>query len=96
MSERLAKAQIAGLAYIALNGARGPAPGWNALVWIEGVCEGEDLAALFAGGLITAEPADPPHFEESDEDSGSITCDHFYRVTDAGRALLSLKDNANG
>lgn len=88
---KLTKAQLAGLKHIADCGVLGPAPGWNALVWIEGVCEGDDLAALFNAGLIVAEPAPPPHYEDEDDEAGSITCDHDYRLTPAGRAALSLE-----
>ncbi len=86
---KLSKAQLAGLKHIAEGGMMGPAPGWNALVWIENVCEGDDLSALVAAGLIVAEPVPPPHYEDFNEESGSITCDHNYRLTPAGRAALT-------
>ena len=84
----LTKAQRAGLEYISGGAVCGPGPGWNASIWIADVCDGDDLAVLFGLGLVTAAPKPPPHFEDFDEDAGSIKCDHFWSVTDAGREAL--------
>lgn len=85
---KLTKAQLDGLSYMSRVAVRGPAPGWNASVEIEGVCDGEDLVVLFREKLITSEPAAPPHQEYFHEDAGSITCDHLYRLTPSGLAAL--------
>lgn len=89
---KLTKAQISGLRHIAASTVHGPAPGWNASVWIEGVCDGEDLDALFSLGLISASKAAPPYYEDLDEEAGSITCDHLYSVTEKGRKAMEREN----
>jgi hypothetical protein len=101
MTEALTKAQRDGLQFIAdsIGGVSGPAPGWNADIVLERddvvICDGSDLAALFALGFVTDVPAPLPHYEQFNEASGSITCDRLYRITDAGRAALTTKENSN-
>ncbi len=93
----LTKAQHDGLVFIAesFSGVVGPAPGWNADVLLESggreICDGSDLKWLFDQGLISASPAPPPHNEQFNEESGSITCDHLYKPTAAGLAALEAR-----
>ena len=88
----LTDAQKRVLDYIATNTTLGPAPGWNADIvfapddveWLDG----SDLQILFELGFIIALPIASPHVEEFDAISGSMTLDHEWSITDAGRSAL--------
>lgn len=88
---KLTEAQINALAQIEKTTVLGPAPGWNADIEIstpEGPVCGSELKPLFEMGLLSAQPASPPHVEDFNEDSGSITLDSTWIITPAGRAAL--------
>jgi hypothetical protein len=89
MSKPLSEAQRLLLATEAI----GPAPGWNADLEIplQGgvILNGDEAADLFARGLLSASPIPPPHEEETNEHSGSITLDHVWHATPAGLTALA-------
>lgn len=87
--------QVRALKHIDAGPVLGPAPGWNARIWLENVCDGPELAELFHKGLIEARPIPPPHEEAHDPEAGSMTYDHVYALTDAGRAILSSMEPIN-
>lgn len=90
----LTEAQIVALRFAAEYDIEGPRLGWNAdcqLSTPHGDIDGTEFVPLFAKGLMEAVPKPPPHSEESNEE-GSLVRDHWWRITDAGRAVLRAKE----
>lgn len=97
MGSKLTQAQTAAMRYIDSYAVSGPMPGWNASIHLveggEEICDGPEIQALFDQGYVIAVPGEPPFSEEFDEDAGSITHDHVWRITDAGRLALKEQDH---
>lgn len=88
---RLSWAQIVALRFASEYDIEGPRPGWNVdcqLSTPDGVIDGMEFVPLFAKGLMEAVPKPPPHSEESNED-GSLVRDHWWKITEAGRAAIA-------
>lgn len=69
----------------------GPKPGWNGAAELtigQHCIDGGELQQLFDWGYLEATDIPPPHEEEFDEETGSITRSHAWHLTDAGRAAL--------